>query len=63
MNCGRKFSIFIVIFPKLGVHIYRIERSPVIGKSRSPWVVKRLRGRNPDEIISSRLLAEAEILR
>lgn len=48
----------------LGVHIYRIERSPVTGKTRSPWVVKRLRGaRNKDEVISSRLLAEANILK
>lgn len=47
-----------------GVHIYRIERSPVIGKTRSPWVVKRLRGgRNRDEVIQSRLIAEAEILK
>ncbi|XP_055326134.1 lymphokine-activated killer T-cell-originated protein kinase [Sitodiplosis mosellana] len=47
-----------------GVHIYRIERSPAIGKTRSPWVVKRLRGaRNKDEVISSRLLAEANILK
>ncbi|XP_031621813.1 lymphokine-activated killer T-cell-originated protein kinase [Contarinia nasturtii] len=46
-----------------GVHIYRIERSPVVGKIRSPWVVKRLRSKNSDEVISSRLFAEAAILK
>lgn len=56
-------KICFVLFHK-GVHIYRIERSPVVGKKRSPWVVKRLRGMsNKDEVISSRLLAEANILK
>lgn len=59
-------DIILMYFPRFdtGVHIYRIERSPVIGKCRSPWVVKRLRGASDkDEIISSRLIAEANILR
>lgn len=57
-----KFSIFA------GVHIYRIERSPKVGKTLSPWVVKRIRGQTKKDIgnnklISSRLAAEADILR
>lgn len=55
-------NLFVCMFCK-GVHIYRIERSPVIGAKRSPWVVKRLRGVNKDAVISSRLLAEANILK
>lgn len=50
-----------------GVHIYRIERSPKIGKTLSPWVVKRVRGRtnasNEKQLISSRLLDEVNILK
>lgn len=59
------FNFFAIRFHfHAGVHIYRIERSPVVGKNRSPWVVKRLRGaQSKDEVISSRLLAEANILK
>lgn len=50
-----------------GVHVYRIERSVKVDKIRSPWVVKRLRGRLSEsghsELIAARLKAEAEILR
>lgn len=45
--------------------MYRIDRSPVTGKTLSPWVVKRLRGQKTADtsVISSRLVAEANILR
>jgi len=50
-----------------GVHVYRIERSLNVGKIRSPWVIKRLRGRTTEnddgEMIASRLKFEADILR
>lgn len=51
-----------------GVHVYRIERSSQnVGKIRSPWVIKRIRGRitelNGGEMIASRLKFEADILR
>lgn len=61
INC----MLFFILLHILGVHVYRIERSPITGKSLSPWVVKRLRGAKTadNSIISSRLVAEANILR
>lgn len=51
----------------LGVNVYRIERSPLQGKIRSPWAIKRVKQNNPNvtdkECFNDRLNAEANILR
>lgn len=69
---NHNFILFFIlnfkIFTSTGVHIYRIERSPEVGTSASPWVVKRLRARISEnqrekQMISSRLLVEANILK
>ena len=52
-------------FP-VGVHVYRIERSPKVGKLLSPWAIKRIRASNKcdqKDMITSRLLEEANILK
>lgn len=64
---GMKLKLTNILNCVLGVHVYRIERSVKVDKIRSPWVVKRLRGRLSEsghsELIAARLKAEAEILR
>lgn len=51
----------------LGVEVYRVDRSPLMGKIRSPWAIKRISKRSAKtdqgETFTERLTEEATILR
>lgn len=50
-----------------GVNVFRLDRSPLAGRMRSPWAIKRIsrttRGSNRQILFETRLKSEADILR